>query len=51
VSCGSGRRASTPACRPRRAPALADFLDVERYPEIVFASTEVEQIDDDVCTG
>lgn len=24
----------------------ADFLDVEAYPEIVFASTEVEQIDD-----
>lgn len=24
----------------------ADFLDVERYPEIVFASTAVEQVDD-----
>jgi polyisoprenoid-binding protein YceI len=26
----------------------ADFLDVATYPEIVFVSTEVEQIDDDV---
>jgi polyisoprenoid-binding protein YceI len=26
----------------------ADFLDVEKYPEMVFTSTEVEQIDDDV---
>jgi polyisoprenoid-binding protein YceI len=26
----------------------ADFLDVERYPEIVFASTEVEQLDDEL---
>jgi polyisoprenoid-binding protein YceI len=26
----------------------ADFLEVEKYPEIVFASTEVEQVDDDV---
>jgi polyisoprenoid-binding protein YceI len=26
----------------------ADFLDVETYPEIVFESTEVEQVDDDV---
>jgi polyisoprenoid-binding protein YceI len=26
----------------------ADFLDVERYPEITFASTSVEQQDDDV---
>jgi polyisoprenoid-binding protein YceI len=26
----------------------ADFLDVEKYPELVFTSTEVEQIDDDV---
>ena len=25
-----------------------DFLDVERWPEIVFASTEVEQLDEDV---
>jgi polyisoprenoid-binding protein YceI len=25
-----------------------DFLDVERWPEIVFASTEVEQLDDEV---
>jgi polyisoprenoid-binding protein YceI len=25
----------------------ADFLDVERFPEIVFVSTDVEQIDDD----
>lgn len=25
-----------------------DFLDVERYPEIVFTSTEVEQLDADV---
>ena len=25
-----------------------DFLDVERYPEMVFASTAVEQLDDDV---
>jgi polyisoprenoid-binding protein YceI len=25
-----------------------DFLDVERYPEIVFRSTEVEEIDDDL---
>jgi polyisoprenoid-binding protein YceI len=26
----------------------ADFLDVERYPEIVFVSTDVEQIESDV---
>ena len=26
----------------------ADFLDVEAYPEIVFVSTGVKQIDDDV---
>jgi polyisoprenoid-binding protein YceI len=26
----------------------ADFLDVDTYPEIVFVSTEVEQIDEDV---
>jgi polyisoprenoid-binding protein YceI len=26
----------------------ADFLDVERYPEIVFVSTDVEQLDDEV---
>ena len=26
----------------------ADFLDVERYPEMVFASTAVEQVDADV---
>jgi polyisoprenoid-binding protein YceI len=26
----------------------ADFLDVEKYPELVFTSTEVEQVDDDV---
>jgi polyisoprenoid-binding protein YceI len=26
----------------------ADFLDVEQHPEIVFVSTDVEQIDDDV---
>ena len=26
----------------------ADFLDVERYPEMVFTSTDVEQVDDDV---
>jgi polyisoprenoid-binding protein YceI len=25
-----------------------DFLDVERYPELVFVSTAVEQVDDDV---
>ncbi len=25
-----------------------DFLDVERYPEIVFASSHVEQLDDDL---
>jgi polyisoprenoid-binding protein YceI len=25
-----------------------DFLDVERYPEILFRSTEVEEIDDDL---
>jgi polyisoprenoid-binding protein YceI len=25
-----------------------DFLDVETYPEIVFASTRVEQVDDDL---
>jgi len=25
-----------------------DFLDVERYPEMVFTSTRVEQVDDDV---
>jgi polyisoprenoid-binding protein YceI len=25
-----------------------DFLDVERYPEIVFASSRVEQLDDDL---
>ncbi len=28
----------------------ADFLDVETYPEIVFVSTDVEQIEDDVYT-
>ncbi|MGY1691557.1 YceI family protein [Geodermatophilus sp. SYSU D01105] len=28
----------------------ADFLDVETYPEIVFTSTDVEQIEDDVYT-
>ena len=26
----------------------ADFLDVEHYPEIVFTSTEVEQLDDEL---
>ena len=26
----------------------ADFLDVERFPEMVFTSTDVEQVDDDV---
>lgn len=26
----------------------ADFLDVEQFPEIVFVSTDVEQVDDDV---
>ena len=26
----------------------ADFLDVERYPEMVFVSTAVERVDDDV---
>ena len=26
----------------------ADFLDVETYPEIVFVSTDVEQVDDDL---
>ena len=26
----------------------ADFLDVETHPEIIFVSTEVEQVDDDV---
>ena len=26
----------------------ADFLDVERYPEILFESTDVEQLDDDL---
>ena len=25
-----------------------DFLDVERYPEMVFVSTRVQQVDDDV---
>ncbi|HEX2072583.1 MAG TPA: YceI family protein [Geodermatophilus sp.] len=25
-----------------------DFLDVEKYPEIIFVSTDVEQVDDDV---
>ena len=28
----------------------ADFLDVERYPEIVFTSTDVEQVDDQTYT-
>jgi polyisoprenoid-binding protein YceI len=26
----------------------ADFLDVEKYPDIVFVSSDVEQVDDDV---
>ena len=28
----------------------ADFLDVERYPEIVFVSTDVEQVDEETYT-
>jgi polyisoprenoid-binding protein YceI len=44
------RTASIDTGQPDRDTHLrsADFLDVEQYPEIVFVSTDVEQVDDDV---
>jgi polyisoprenoid-binding protein YceI len=44
------RTASIDTGQPDRDTHLrsADFLDVERYPEIVFVSTDVEQVDHDV---
>ena len=44
------RTASIDTGQPDRDAHLrsADFLDVETYPEMVFTSTEVAQVDDDV---
>jgi polyisoprenoid-binding protein YceI len=44
------RTASVDTGQPDRDAHLrsADFLDVETYPEIVFVSTDVEQVDADV---
>ena len=44
------RTASIDTGQPDRDAHLrsADFLDVDTYPEMVFTSTEVDQVDDDV---
>jgi polyisoprenoid-binding protein YceI len=46
------RTASVDTGQPDRDVHLrsADFLDVETYPEIVFVSTDVEQVDDETYT-